>query len=346
MGAVPSRRNPNNRDSTQPARRITHAAPVWRGTEKDAATVLSQTFVPILLAILLDLILGDPPNRYHPVAWMGLGIGAVRRWAPRQGRVLPLLYGAALVCGGALLVAVLGWGVAQGLAYLPRFLGWLGEAYVLKTTCAFRGLVHAARQVSQALAAQDLVEARRLVSWHLVSRDTTQLTEAQVAAATIESVAENLSDSLIAPLCYYALGGLPAALAYRCINTADAMLGYRDPVHEWLGKVPARLDDLVNLLPARLTALLLLLATPVLGAQMPRAWQVWRRDAQQTASPNAGHPMSMMAGALGVELEKVGHYRLGAGQALPTAADIPKAIRLLYGAVGLGVLLLALAWGL
>jgi len=150
------------------------------------------------------------------------------------------------------------------------------------------------------------------VSWRLVSRDTATLSATQVSAATIESVAENLSDSVVAPLLYYAVGGLPAAFGYRFANTADAMVGYRDEVYEWLGKAPARLDDLFNLVPARLAAALIVAAAPLTGESAGRAWRIWRRDAGKTASPNAGHPMSAMAGALDVELEKVGHYRLGA----------------------------------
>src|SRR4029434_10203670 len=141
---------------------------------------------------------------------------------------------------------------------------------------------------------------------------------------------------------FYALGGLPAALAYRFINTADARLGYHDAEREWLGKIPARLDDLVNLVPARLTAGLLLLATWLLGGPLHRALLVWWRDAGQNASPNAGQPMSVMAGALGVELKKVGYYRLGAGHALPAAQDIPAAIRLLGWTVALRVVVLPL----
>jgi adenosylcobinamide-phosphate synthase len=298
--------------------------------------------LPVLLALLLDLVLGDPPNRYHPVAWMGAGIGGARRLAPRGGRCLPLLYGAAVVIGGAVLVGIIARVVEALLQLLPLPWYWLVEACVLKTTFACRGLIRAAHQVQAALAAGALDRARQLVAWHLVSRDTATLTPSQVAAATVESVAENASDGIIAPLLFYALGGLPAALVYRFINTADAMLGYRDPEREWLGKVPARLDDLVNLVPARLTAWFILLATRLLGGPTQRAWTVWWRDARQTASPNAGRPISVMAGALGVELEKVGHYCLGAGQALPAAQDIPAAVRLLAWAVVVAVGILAM----
>jgi adenosylcobinamide-phosphate synthase len=247
-----------------------------------------------------------------------------------------------LVVGGIIVVSIIGIVMEALLQLLPLPVYWLAEACVLKTTFAYRGLMQAAQQVQAALDAGELEHARQLVSWHLVSRDTTTLTPSQVAAATVESVAENASDGIIAPLVFYALGGLPAALAYRFINTADAMLGYRDPEHEWLGKVPARLDDLVNLVPARLTAGLFLFATWLLSGPTHRALRIWWRDAGQTASPNAGRPMSVMAGALGVELKKVGYYCLGAGQALPAAQDIPAAIRLLAWTVAATVGLLTI----
>ncbi len=308
----------------------------------------------LCLALLLDLLLGDPPNRIHPVAGMGAAIAAAQRRAPRQGRLARLGYGALLAVGGAASAAGLGSLLEQATARLPganprppaggrwvraggwppassrwvRAGGWLAEAGLLKMTFSLRGLTAAADEVRATLAAGNLSEARRLVSWHLVSRETTTLSPSQVAAATIESVAENTSDGVVAPLLYYAWGGLAAALAYRFVNTADAMLGYRDPAHEWLGKVPARLDDLANLLPARVTAGLLILAAAPAGEDLAGAWRVWRQDASKTSSPNAGHPMSAMAGALGVKLEKVGHYQLGAGGCPPAPGDIGRAVHL------------------
>jgi len=285
--------------------------------------------VPFLLAVVLDQVLGDPPNRYHPVAWMGKAIAAAERHAPRQGRLAPLIHGTLLTTVGATVIGGLGYVGERVAARLPLPWRWLVEAGLFKITFSRQGLASAAGEVQAALATGDLPEARRLVRWHLVSRATDDLDEAQVAAATIESVAENSSDGVIAPWLYYAWGGLPAALAYRFINTVDAMLGYHDQRHEWLGKVPARLDDLVNLLPARLTASLLVLAAPLAGAHPRRAWRVLRRDGEQTASPNAGWPMSAMAGALGVKLEKAGQYRLGAGLGDAKAGDIGRAVRLM-----------------
>jgi adenosylcobinamide-phosphate synthase len=262
---------------------------------------------------------------------MGTGISKARARAPRQGKAKPFAFGATLAAGGAGIVAALGRALTAALSLLPAPLSVLGEAAVLKTTFSWRGLRSAAGDVQSALE-RDLPEARRLLSWHLVSRDTSQLTATQVAAATIESVAENTSDGIVAPMLYYTLGGLPAALAYRFLNTGDAMLGYHDEEREWLGKAPARLDDLANLLPARLTALLLTAAAAWCGADADQARRVWRRDANKTASPNAGHPMSVMAGALNVELAKTGHYTLGEGQSRATAADIGRSVQVMNNA--------------
>ncbi|MCS6906475.1 MAG: adenosylcobinamide-phosphate synthase CbiB [Anaerolineales bacterium] len=294
------------------------------------------------LALGLDEWLGDPPNRWHPVAWLGSLIARVERWVrcahPWRDFWAGLavwLGGAALVGGGLRLLSVV-------LNQFPRPLAALGEAILLKLSLAQRGLRQAALAVEGALQRVDLAEARRQLAWHLVSRETGQLNEAQVVGATIESIAENTSDGILAPLLYYALGGLPLAWVYRFANTLDSMWGYRNARYEWLGKAAARLDDLLNWLPARMTALALVTAAALGGEDARRAMVILRRDARTTASPNAGYPMSAMAGALGVELEKVGHYRLGQGLTPPTARDIRRAVRLMHRAVLLGVALLGL----
>ena len=285
-----------------------------------------KTILVIPCAFLFDFLLGDPPNRYHPVAWMGSFIAAARRRAPRRGRLAQLGYGGGLALGGATALAGAGWLLQCACRRLPFPLDVFATAWLLKTTFSARGLARAAGEVNAVLGRDDLPEARRLLAWHLVSRDTSALSQSHVCAATIESVAENLSDGVVAPLFYYSLGGLPAALAYRFINTGDAMLGYHDEEREWLGKVPARLDDVANVVPARVSAFVLLLAA---GKDFQRGWRVWRRDRGSTESPNAGHPMSAMAGLLGVELEKHGHYRLGSGQRAPTPHDVARSIHVM-----------------
>lgn len=301
---------------------------------------------PLWFAVCIDVVIGEPPNRFHPVVWMGRLIAALRRRAPRQGHGRAFLYGGAIMLISGTVVVGLGVALHQLLDKLPWLFRGVLEAAVLKTCFSWRGLAAAARQVQHALMQQDLPRARHLLAWHLVSRDTAALNASEVSAATIESVAENASDSLVAPLLYYAIGGLPGALLYRLINTADAMLGYRDTEREWLGKIPARLDDLVNVVPARLTAWLLVAVALVYRHGARHSWRVWRRDAGQTASPNAGHPMSAMAGALGVELVKVGHYRLGGGLKPPAPADIARAIAALYGIAILTLMLCSSLIGL
>ncbi len=312
----------------------------------------------ILLALLFDDQLGDPPNAYHPVAWMGTMIGKLRQWGDQSAVVQEsttnqFIYGGLIAGGGALVMWQIGRVLCRFFGLLPAPLAWFAEAWLLKTMFSLSGLTNAAEDVAAALQAGDLVDARRLVSWHLVSRDTSALDESQVVAATIESVGENLSDGVIAPLLGYYFFGLPAAIAYRYVNTCDAMLGYRDEAREWLGKSSARFDDMLNLIPARVTALLIVTAGMIIDgaekgldtavATWQRGWLVWRNDANITSSPNAGHAMGATAGALGVSLEKVGHYELGEGLPRPEKEDIGRVVRLVRGAALLGVVVLWLS---
>lgn len=289
------------------------------------------------LAVAWDLLLGEPPVRAHPVVWMGNVARMLERCAPTEGAARQFAYGAVLAFAPPLAYATSTawcWQRLKGRPVLALALG----VPLLKSTFAIRELRRAGAGVRVPLAAGDLAAAREGLR-SLVSRDPTELTAPLVAAAAIESLAENLSDSIVAPLCYWALFGLPGAVAYRAINTLDAMIGYRGR-YEWLGKAGARLDDAANLLPARITTGLLTAAAALAGEDAPRAIATARRDGRLTASPNAGWPMAAMAGALGVELEKVGHYRLGAGGGVADAALIARADRLVALAAG-GAALLA-----
>jgi adenosylcobinamide-phosphate synthase len=289
----------------------------------------------VLLAIALDLLLGDPPSRFHPVAWMGSGLGAGRRRLC-QGSALRLLLGGGAVTLGVMGLAALGGALAAWLASVLGPAGIVLEACVLKATISPRGLTSAASAVAAALGRGALDEARRLLGFHLVSRPTGTLDAGQVASGAVESVAENLTDALVAPLAFFLVLGLPGALAYRALNTADTMLGYREGPLEYFGKLAARLDDLANLLPARLAALALVLAA---GSRARAAWSAMARDRSRTASPNAGWTMAAMAGALGVTLEKPSTYRLGQGRP-PEGDDIRRAVRLFARASTISTLLL------
>ena len=304
-----------------------------------------KKLLTVCLAVILDLTVGDPPNQYHPVAWMGNLIAWLKKFAPQEDAQKQMAYGLLTVSLGGALANLFGQFVEALVEYLPQPLDSLIEAAALKMTFSLGGLSKAAEEIDRAFSQNDLPAARRLLSWHLVSRDTSQLDESQVAAAAIESVAENASDGVIAPMFYYTLGGLPLALTYRFINTVDSMWGYRSQTYEYLGKVPARLDDLVNFIPARLSAFSLVLAAEALYRRGRAAFSVLRRDAAKTESPNAGYPMSAMAGALGVELEKVDLYQLGEGLPQPRSGDIVRARRLLFAGTGVALALLALLLG-
>ncbi len=298
------------------------------------------TTLILVLAIALDLALGDPPNALHPTAWMGQVIMFGKRYAPASGAVTQFVYGALHIIIGAALFALPAYLALMQLSVWNEIGFVVASAVLLKTTFTLRGLVRAARQVQVALDANNLSEARRLVAWHLVSRDTRELDEQYVVSATIESVAENLADSIVAPLLFFVLFGLPGALVYRFVNTADAVIGYHGAT-EYLGKFAARLDDVLNLIPSRVSGLLIVIGAMIARADARGAWRAMMRDHTRTASPNAGYPMSAMAGALGVRLEKIEHYRLGEATRVLASSMIEQSLGVMSAASVVWILLLA-----
>lgn len=283
-------------------------------------------------ALLIDGLWGEPPAALHPTVWMGRWIAAGRRRVTAGSDGRRFLAGIGITAGGVALTVAIARLVERLARGDRRQAGILLEALALKPAIALRGLVGAGRAVEQALRSGDLPRARRLLSRHLVSRDTAELDPDEVAGAAISSLAENLSDGVIGPLLAWRGGGLPGAYAYRFVNTADSMLGYRTPELEWLGKFAARCDDVANLAPARLTALLIALAAPVgRGAPLQSLRVAWR-DARRPPSPNAGWPMAAMAGALGVRLSKRGVYRLHERGRPPDCADLARARRIIVTA--------------
>jgi len=263
----------------------------------------------LLIALAIDLAFGETPNSWHPVAWLGKLIALETKRAPRRGKLIQLVFGIVIVL---LTVGAITAPMYFSILYLQE-LHWLLyvilAGVLLKFTFSLRGLRQAVATVKGFLAQDKIAEARTSLR-SLVSRDTADLNKTQLVSATVESVAENSCDSFVAPLFYFLLFGVPGAIAYRIINTFDAMIGYRG---EWehLGKFAARLDDVANFIPARITALIIVLAAWICRKDMSGAWQIMLRDRKKTPSPNAGWTMSAIAGALGVQLEKAGHYKLG-----------------------------------
>jgi adenosylcobinamide-phosphate synthase len=260
------------------------------------------------VAVILDMTFGEPPSAIHPVVWMGHAVKLCERRAPARGKLGPFAAGVAMAIAVPALFAAAAW-LAQSRLREHPVIAWVFGAAVLKTTFALRALRDAAERVRDAVARGALDEARAGLR-SLCSRDPSTLDGAALVAAAIESLAENASDSFVAPLFWFALFGLPGAVFYRAVNTLDAMVGYRGK-YEWLGKASARFDDALNWVPARLTAGLLIAAAWLQRRDAARGLRVLARDGAKTPSPNAGRPMAAMAGILGLELAKEGHYRLG-----------------------------------
>ncbi len=263
----------------------------------------------LFIALALDFAFGEPPNFWHPVAWLGKLISLEMKWAPRRGKLTQLVFGIVTV------LLTLG-AITAPMYFLLLYLGeinWVIYIVVagalLKFTFSLHGLRQAVATVKGFLAQDKIIEARSSLR-SLVSRDTTDLNKSQLVSATVESVAENSCDSFAAPLFYFLLFGVPGAIAYRIINTFDAMIGYHGR-WEHLGKFAARLDDVANFIPSRITALIIVLAAWICKKNTGQAWHIMLRDHKKTQSPNAGWTMSAIAGALGVQLEKAGHYKLG-----------------------------------
>ncbi len=261
------------------------------------------------LAIIIELVLGEPPRFIHPVVWMGKVISLLERGGKCQRPTVQFFYGLGmtLITLGLFVVPV--YFLLFYLKSINLAVYVIVGALVLKSTFSFRKLRQAAIGIKRFLREDKLGEAR-LELHSLVSRDTQKLPRPLLVSATVESVAENTSDSFIAPLFYFLLLGVPGAIAYRVVNTLDAMVGYHGK-YEYLGKFASRLDDILNFVPARLTAVLLVLAAFLSRRDGKASWQVALNEHAKTESPNAGWPMAATAGAIHVQLEKAGHYKLG-----------------------------------
>ena len=311
----------------------------------------TNPLLPLLAALLLDALIGDPAWLYrhlpHPVALLGRMIAALER------RLNLLERSDAMRRALGILVVVLVVGLAAGLGAFAASMpyGWLVTLIALTVLMAQRSLWEHVAAVAWALEHGGLEAGRTAVS-RIVGRDPLSLDEAGVARAAIESLAENFSDGVVAPVLWYLLLGLPGICAYKAINTLDSMIGHRTPRYHAFGWGAARLDDLANLLPARLSAAMIALTAVVLpGASASAAVAAACRDARHHRSPNAGWPEAAMAGALGLALagprryggEIVDDAWMGKGRTEASAADIRLALRIYVAACALQVLLIAVA---
>jgi adenosylcobinamide-phosphate synthase len=263
----------------------------------------------ILLAVIIDLLFGELPNKFHPVAWLGKVINMELRISPSKSKYIQTLYGIIIVMVTTFAISLLVYYLFTFIRQYNEIVYVIAAVIMLKFTFSIRGLLSSALKIKTLLQKDELVQSRDNLNT-LVSRNTYSLNKDEVISATVESVSENTCDSFIAPLFYFLILGLPGAIAYRIVNTFDSMIGYHGE-YEYTGKCAAIADDVLNYIPARISALLIVLASFFSRQNMRRAWSIMVRDHKRTESPNAGWTMSAMAGALGISLSKTGHYRLG-----------------------------------
>jgi adenosylcobinamide-phosphate synthase len=274
----------------------------------------------LFLALLSDIIFGEPPTFMHPVVWMGNLINFFVSRAPKRHRKPYGLFMAAFCAGTALLagLAILSFG--EGLIHL------IIAAFFLKSTFSIRMLTVSALGIRKDLEGGNIEKVRSDLKT-FVGRDTSKLNESQSASAVIESLAESFVDGILAPLFYFLLFGLPGALVYRMINTLDSMVGYKNKPFKEFGYASARLDDIANWMPARLSLLFIFMASIFFGKPLG-AVRTCIRDNGKTASPNSGWSMSAVSGALGVRLEKVGYHVLGDKYRNPEPFHIKNAVNI------------------
>lgn len=310
-----------------------------------------MTLLAWAVAWLLDCLIGDPRGMPHPVRWIGALITQTQRLVRHfchSDRALRI--------GGALMWLVvvgttggLSWGLLALARSLNPWLGWVVEVWMIFTLLAARSLADAAREVERPLRAGDLAGSREKLSW-IVGRDTSALQPPQIRRAVVETVAENSVDGVIAPLFFLLLGGAPLAMAYKAVNTLDSMVGYKHEKYRAIGMVSARLDDVANFIPARLSWLLLTLAAWLCREDAGRALRTGWRDRRNHSSPNCAWPEGTVAGALGIRLGGPNDYfgqrveKPWIGDALRdvTDDDIPRTLRLMWVASTLALLLFAL----
>ena len=305
----------------------------------------------IIAAFILDTIFGDPQNSFHPIRIIGngisLGIKAYRKTALKTP-IVQFFMGAILT----LLIVGLSYTVTRlvtwGFYFLNYWIGLIAEALICYFLIAAKALKDESMKVYHSLRNGDIESARTKLSF-IVGRDTQNLNIQGIIKGAVETVAENLSDGVIAPLFFICIGGAPLGMAYKAINTLDSMVGYKNEEFEYFGKFAARLDDAVNFIPSRISALLMIVACLFTGADIKGAAQIYIRDRYKHKSPNAAQTMSACAGALGIQLGGDNYYHgqlvhkpsLGDCQHEPAPEHIIAATQLMYTAAVSAVVLLA-----
>jgi adenosylcobinamide-phosphate synthase len=286
-----------------------------------------ESVLILFLALILDLLFGEPPESLHPTVWIGKSIGFLKSRLkgsnPRVEKIKGIILGLTVIISFAFVAHIMLFLLRQYLIVYIIF-----ASLLLKTTFAIKCMDNLSRPIGKAIKEGRMEDAKTMLR-RIVRRDPTKFDDQKIISATVECVAESTVDGITSPLFYYSILGVPLAIAYRAINTLDSMVGYKDKEHINLGWFSARMDSLANYIPARITAVLMVVSAWLLHEDWRRSWEVLKRDRNKTESPNAGWTMSAMAGAFNAQLEKPGFYILG-DPVNPLKPDhIPRSIRIM-----------------
>ena len=295
--------------------------------------MIFESILIVIFAVVLDLLVGDPKNKFHPTSWIGSLIAKlvpiIQNKSPQREKL-----------GGIILVILLTTLVTTLLVFLDvaiqniafDFIGIVVSVIVgmilLKTTIAIRGMEKHAMAVMESIERNDLDAARNNLSL-IVKRNTKNLDKNHVLSGTLESISENTVDGVTGPLFYFAFFGIPGAFIYRIINTIDSMIGYKTSIFTNVGWFGANCDKILNYLPSRITSLMMVIGAMILGNDWKKSYKIMKRDGKNTESPNAGYPMAALAGALGTRFEKIDHYSVGEGNIEITKSHLRSAIALM-----------------
>ena len=314
-----------------------------------------ESYLP-LLAVAIDRLVGDPRSAFHPVVMIGNLIAFFEK------KLLNLQHSSLVknITGAVLVILVLGitysisWWIMELLGMIHPWAQWIGGAFLLSFTIAPDSLAKAGNEIYNYLVTGDLKQAQYKVGW-IVGRDTDELDVAEVTRATVETIAENIVDGIISPLFYFVIGGVPLACLYRAVNTLDSMVGYKNHKYLDFGMCAARVDDVFNYIPARLTGILLVLSAMLLGFNVHGTISSIQRDAAKHPSPNSGFAEAGVAGALDIRLGGLNYYGgvaskrayMGVASNVLTPEHIKKTIQMMYMATLLftiGITILLVLW--
>ena len=295
--------------------------------------MILESILIVIFAIILDFIIGDPKNKFHPTSWIGTLIAKIVPLIKNESPQIEKLGGIVLVIlvtgiVSALLV-FLNVGIQSiSIEFVGIFVSIIIGTILLKTTIAIRGMEKHAMAVMESLEENDLDSARNNLSM-IVKRNTKNLDKNHVLSGTLESISENTVDGVTGPLFYFAFFGIIGAFVYRIVNTIDSMIGYKTSIFRNIGWFGANCDKILNYFPARITSLLMVVGAMILGNDWRKSYKIMRRDGKNTESPNAGYPMAALAGALGTQFEKINHYSVGDGNIELTRTHLRSAISLM-----------------